>query len=50
VTIRHQRLRRLGDISFALERLRNVAVVRPRLCFPREARDAVLAAIEPVIA
>lgn len=50
VTIRHQPLRRLGDISFALERLRNVAVVRPRLCFPREARDAVLAAIEPLIA
>ena len=50
VTIRHQPLRRLGDISFALERLRNVAVVRPRLCFPLEARDAVLAAIEPVLA
>jgi HD superfamily phosphohydrolase len=49
VTIRHQPLRRLGDISFALERLRNVAVVRPRLCFPREARDAVVAAIEPVL-
>ncbi len=50
VTLRHQPLRRLGDISFALERLRNVAVVRPRLCFPREARDAVLAAIEPLMA
>jgi HD superfamily phosphohydrolase len=50
VTLRHQPLRRLGDISFALERLRNVAVVRPRLCFPHEARDAVLQAIEPVIA
>ena len=50
VTLRHRPLTRLGDISFALERLRNVAVVRPRLCFPREARDAVLAALEPVIA
>lgn len=49
VMLRHQPLRRLGDISFALERLRNVAVVRPRLCFPREARDAVLAAIEPML-
>ncbi len=49
VTLRHRPLTRLGDISFALERLRNVAVVRPRLCFPREARDAVLAAVEPVI-
>ncbi len=50
VTIRHRPLQRLGDISFALERLRNVAVVRPRLCFPPEARDAVVAAIEPVLA
>lgn len=49
VTIRHRPLQRLGDISFALERLRNVAVVRPRLCFPREARDAVVAAIEPLL-
>lgn len=50
VTLRHRPLQRLGDISFALERLRNVAVVRPRLCFPPEARDAVVAAIEPVLA
>ena len=49
VTLRHQPLRRLGDISFALERLRNVKVVRPRLCFPREVRDEVLAALEPVL-
>jgi HD superfamily phosphohydrolase len=50
VTLRHQPLRRLGDISFVLERLRNVKVVRPRLCFPPEARDEVLAAVEPVLA
>jgi HD superfamily phosphohydrolase len=50
VTLRHQPLRRLGDISFVLERLRNVKVVRPRLCFPREVRDEVLAAVEPVLA
>jgi HD superfamily phosphohydrolase len=50
VMLRHQPLRRLGDISFTLERLRNQPIVRPRLCFPREAREQVLAAIEGVLA
>lgn len=50
VTLRHRPLQRLGDISFALEKLRNLAVVRPRLCFPREAREPVLAALEGLLA
>jgi uncharacterized protein len=50
VTLRHRPLQRLGDISFALEKLRNLAVVRPRLCFPHEARDPVLAAVEGLLA
>lgn len=49
VVLRHQPLRRLGDISFPLQRLRNQAIVRPRLCFPREVRDEVRRAIEEVL-
>lgn len=50
VVLRHQPLRRLGDISFPLQRLRNQSIVRPRLCFPHEVRDEVRAAIEQVLA
>lgn len=49
VHLRHQPLRRLGDISFPLQRLRDQAIVRPRLCFPREAREDVLAALEDLL-
>ena len=49
VVLRHQPLQRLGDISFALEKLRNQRIVRPRLCFAPELRERVLAAIEPVL-
>jgi HD superfamily phosphohydrolase len=48
VVLRHHPLRRLGDISFPLQRLRNQAIARPRLCFPAEIRDEVRAAIEEV--
>ena len=50
VTLRHQPLQRLGDISFPLQRLRNQSIVRPRLCFPSEVRDEVRKAIEEVLA
>jgi len=50
VMLRHQPLRRLGDISFPLQRLRNQAIVRARLCFPAEVRDEVRRAIEEVLA
>ncbi len=46
VLLRHQPLRRLGDISFPLQRLRNQAIVRPRLCFPAEVRDEVRQVLE----
>jgi HD superfamily phosphohydrolase len=49
VVIRHQPLQRLGDISFALEKLRNQRIVRPRLCFAPELREPILAAIEPML-
>jgi HD superfamily phosphohydrolase len=50
VLLRHQPLRRLGDISFPLQRLRNQSIVRPRLCFPPEVREEVRRAIEEVLA
>ena len=49
VVLRHQPLRRLSDISFPLQRLRDQAIVRPRLCFPREIRDEVRSAIEEIL-
>lgn len=49
VLLRHQPLRRLSDISFPLQRLRDQAIVRPRLCFPREIRDEVRSAIEEIL-
>lgn len=50
VVLRHRGVRRLGDLSFLLGELRNKRLERPRLVFPHELRDEVLAAIEEVIA
>jgi HD superfamily phosphohydrolase len=50
VVLRHHAPQRLGDMSFALEKLRNQRIVRPRLCFAPELRAAVVAAIEPTLA
>ncbi len=49
VSIRHQPIRRLGDISFLLGELRNKRIESARLVFAAELRDDVLAAIEEVI-
>jgi HD superfamily phosphohydrolase len=50
VLLRHQPIRRIGDVSFLLGQLRNARAVRPRLVFPAELREPVLAAIEEVLA
>jgi hypothetical protein len=50
VVLRHHAPQRLGDMSFALEKLRNQRIVRPRLCFAPELRDDIVAAIEPTLA
>ncbi len=50
VVLRHHAPQRLGDMSFALEKLRNQRIVRPRLCFAPELRDEIVAAIEPTLA
>jgi uncharacterized protein len=50
VRIRHQPLQRLGEASFLLRELRNKRIERPRLIFPSELREAVLTAIQPVLA
>lgn len=49
VTLRHQPLQRLGDASFILGQLRNKHIEHPRLIFPAEFRDEVLAAIRDVL-
>ena len=49
VMLRHRPLVRLGEVSFALEKLRNQSIVRPRLCFAEEIREPVLAALEGVL-
>ncbi|KPK50934.1 MAG: hypothetical protein AMJ63_13425 [Myxococcales bacterium SG8_38_1] len=49
VTLRHQPLRRLGDASFILGQLRNKRIERPRLIFPGDHRDEVLAALHDVL-
>jgi len=49
VTLRHQPLQRLGDASFLLGQLRNKRIERPRLIFPGEFRNEVLAAIREVL-
>lgn len=48
VQLKHQPLRRLGEISFLLRELRNKAIERPRLIFPAEARAEVQAAVAPL--
>ncbi len=50
VTLSHQPVRRLGDISFLLRQLRNQTIVRPRLVFPADLRDEVERAVEGVFA
>ena len=50
VVLRHQPVRRLGDVSFLLGQLRNAHAVRPRLVFPAELRDEVVAAVSGVLA
>jgi HD superfamily phosphohydrolase len=49
VTLRHQPLQRLGDASFLLGQLRNKRIERPRLIFPAQFRDEVLAALHSVL-
>ncbi len=41
VVLRHQPIRRLGDVSFLLRELRNKRLRRPRLIFPEEVRGVV---------
>ena len=50
VSVSHQPLTRLGDISFLLRQLRNQTIVRPRLVFPEEIREEVGKAVEGVFA
>ncbi|MFW2387503.1 MAG: HD domain-containing protein, partial [Polyangiales bacterium] len=50
VTLRHQPLQRLGDASFLLGQLRNKRIEHPRLIFPAEFRDEVLASMHDVLA
>jgi len=50
VSIRHQPIRRLGDVSFLLGELRNKPIETPRLIFPEEIRGEVLKAVETLIA
>jgi HD superfamily phosphohydrolase len=49
VLLRHQPIRRIGDVSFLLGQLRNARAIRPRLVFPPELREPVLAALEGVL-
>ncbi|MDH5675674.1 MAG: HD domain-containing protein [Myxococcales bacterium] len=50
VSIRHQPIQRLGECSFLLGQLRNQRIERPRLIFPAEQRDRVIAAVAGLIA
>jgi HD superfamily phosphohydrolase len=50
VLLRHQPIRRLGDVSFLLGQLRNAHAQRPRLVFPAELRDDIVAAVSGVLA
>lgn len=49
VTIRHQPIQRMGRTSFLLGELRNKTMERPRLIFPAEVRDEVIAALDGVM-
>ncbi|MGE3636529.1 MAG: HD domain-containing protein, partial [Sandaracinaceae bacterium] len=50
VVLRHQPLRRLGDVSFLLRQLKDQTIVRPRLVFPEEIREDVERAVEGLLA
>jgi HD superfamily phosphohydrolase len=50
VLLRHQPIRRLGDVSFLLGQLRNAQTIRPRLVFPAALRDEIVAAVGEVLA
>ena len=50
VSLRHRPVARLGDVSFLLRELRNKLTIRPRLVFPAELREQVVAAVEPLVA
>ena len=50
VSLRHRPMAPLGDVSFLLRQLRNKRTVRPRLVFPGELREAIGAALEPLLA
>jgi len=49
VSLRHRPMARLGDVSFLLRELRNKRTVRPRLVFPAELREQIVAAVEPLV-
>jgi HD superfamily phosphohydrolase len=49
VSLRHQPLQRLGEASFLLGQLRNKRIERPRLIFPAEFRNQVLAAMHDLL-
>lgn len=49
VVLRHQPLRRLGDMSFLLGQLRNKVIEQPRLLFPEVIRSQVLKAVEAML-
>lgn len=46
VLMKQLSIRRLGDVSFLLGELRNKRIDRPRLIFPSEIREEIVAAIE----
>ncbi|MFT3922653.1 MAG: HD domain-containing protein [Myxococcales bacterium] len=50
VSLRHRPMARLGDVSFLLRELRNKRTLRPRLVFPAELREQIVAAVEPLVA
>ena len=49
VRIRHQPVRRLGDVSFLLGELRNKRIRRPRLIFPAPLRGRVVDAVRDLL-
>ena len=49
IQIRHQPMRRLGEVSFLLGELRNKRIRRPRLIFPAPLRAAVVDAVRDLL-
>ena len=49
IQIRHQPMRRLGEVSFLLGELRNKHIRRPRLIFPAPLRDRVVDAVRDLL-